>query len=196
MTRRLFFVPGPRRRYHGGMDARTTARRVALIGLMGAGKTRVGRALAERLGWPFHDADRQVEEAAGTTVASLFADRGEAEFRRLEAETLQALAAAAPPLVASLGGGVVERAQNRRVLERDFTVVWIRVDPREAARRLAGASDRPLLAGGDPVRVLTDLAARRAPLYQRLADATVTTGVASTPEGVAGEILRVLAGVR
>lgn len=196
MTRRLFFVPGSRPRYHGGMDGPRTARRVALIGLMGAGKTRAGRALAERLGWPFHDADRQVEEAAGMTVAALFAARGEPEFRRLEAETLRALAAAAPPLIASLGGGVVERPENRRVLERDFTVVWIRVDPREAARRLAGKGDRPLLAGGDAVRVLTDLAARRAPLYQRLAHATVTTGAASTPEGVAGEILRALAGLR
>jgi len=177
----------------GAMHDQPAARRVALIGLMGAGKTRAGRALARILGWPFQDADRRVEAAAGMTVAALFAARGEDAFRNRETEALRTLAAAPPPLVASLGGGVVERAANRACLERDFTVAWIRVDPREAARRLAGKTDRPLLDGGEAVRVLTDLAARRAPHYQRLANITVTTTADSTPEGVARTLARWLA---
>src|SRR5262245_55411381 len=120
--------------------------RIALVGLMGAGKSRIGRQVAARLGWPFFDADRLVEERTGASIEALFRERGEAAFRDLEADTLEALSLTPAPLVAALGGGVVERPQNRAVLKTSFFVVWLIVDPERAAERLGHDSGRPLLA--------------------------------------------------
>jgi shikimate kinase len=160
---------------------------IALIGLMGAGKSRVGSVLAGLLGRRFRDADRELEAAAGRTVAEIFRTEGESGFRDRETTVLRGLVAGPESSVIALGGGVVERPENRDLLLPACTVVWLRVNPREAARRLAGKTDRPLL-GEDPLAALLDLAARRAPHYLAWATVVETTGETDRPETVAARI--------
>jgi shikimate kinase len=160
---------------------------------MGAGKTRAGRLVADALGWPFHDADRMIEKAAQMTIPEIFQNEGEAAFRDRETDVVSALAATDPPLVAAMGGGVVEREENRVILERDFFVVWIQVDPREAAGRLAGKKGRPLLDTEDPVGALQALAARRSPHYLKIADLKLATDAGTRPEDQRARVLDALA---
>jgi shikimate kinase len=189
----LFFVPGAG--VAGSMCpmfAQPIPCRLALVGLMGAGKTRVGRLVASALGWPFHDADLLVEWGAGRSVPAVFSEEGEAGFRRRESAVLAELAGREPPLVVATGGGVVERAGNRRLLAESFRVVWLRIAPEEAARRLAGGRGRPLLAESDPVEVLRSLAATREALYAEVAGLTLRTGPETRPEDLRDEILAVV----
>lgn len=145
------------------------AKRIALVGLMGSGKSTIGRALADELGWHFVDMDRAIEERAGKSISDLFRESGEDAFRSMERETLQDQIDTAGPLVLATGGGVPLDPQNRRILHENFVVVWLRVAPEEAARRLEGASDRPLLQGGEPESRLTKLLAERARFYGEVA---------------------------
>jgi len=135
---------------------------------MGAGKSEVGRRLADRLGWPFYDSDALVAESAGIAVAEIFQTEGEPSFRDREAEALQRLAAISPPLVGALGGGVVESPENRDRLARDFVVVWLRLEPEEAARRVGNDPRRPLLAGGDAAETLQRLSRHREAWYEEV----------------------------
>ena len=120
-------------------------RHLALIGMMGVGKSSVGRACAQTLGWPFADTDELVELAAGRSVAELFALNGEAAFRAREADALADALAAPLPTVVSCGGGAVIEPANRRLLHERATVVWLRASPEELVRRLGeeGVSERP-----------------------------------------------------
>jgi shikimate kinase len=145
-------------------------RHVVLVGLMGVGKSTVGRRLAKELGRPFADVDEQVELREGMTVPALFRDQGEAEFRRVEAEVLADLVARPAPLVVAAGGGVVTGAANRERLA-GCCVVWLQASAAFLARR-TDASHRPLLAG-DPRAALVRLLAERAPLYEAVADVAV-----------------------
>lgn len=148
-------------------------RRLALVGLMGAGKSVLGREAAQRLGWPFLDADRLLEERAGMSVPEIFAGDGEAGFRARESALLEELAAAPAPFVLATGGGVVTSASNRERLAGRFWTAWLRVDPALAARRLAGDRTRPLLPPGDPEPTLAALAAERAAHYGEVARVTL-----------------------
>jgi shikimate kinase len=177
------------------MEAKPAPRRVALIGLMGAGKSRVGQLTAAAAAWPFVDADAAAEEEAGCPVSEFFRREGEPSFRRLETRLLAGLAALDPPLVLATGGGVVEAPENRRILREAFLVVWLRVDPEEAARRLLKGGGRPLLAAGDPRETLTRLAERRDPLYAETAHLTLRTDRMSHAEDLRDELLDAL-GVR
>jgi shikimate kinase len=168
------------------------AARLALVGIMGAGKSRVGRLLADALGCPFHDCDRELEERSGRSVPELFATEGEEAFRIRESELLRDLATLPPPRVVATGGGVVEREENRRRLSEDFTVIWLRLGSGEAARRVGRSRHRPLLAGGDPEEVLAGILARREPLYREVAHITVDTGGEARPEDLRDVILDVL----
>ncbi|HKY68475.1 MAG TPA: shikimate kinase [Acidimicrobiales bacterium] len=145
---------------------------VVLVGLMGAGKSTVGRRLAKELQRPFADVDEQVELRAGTTIPQLFELEGEAAFRALETQVLADLLASTAPLVVAAGGGAVTRAANRDALARSGArVVWLRASP----DFLAGRTDpthRPLLAG-DAGGTLARLHAERGPLYAEVADLTV-----------------------
>ena len=173
----------------GPMSVHPTPRRLALVGLMGAGKTRVGRLVASALDWPFHDADLLLASEAGLSVPAVFEQEGEAGFRLRESAVLAGLAGLEPPLVVATGGGVVVRPENRRRLAEAFLVIWLRVTPEEAARRLARGRGRPLLAGSDPVGVLRSLAAVRDPLYAEVAGVTLPTRRETRPEDLRDEIL-------
>jgi shikimate kinase len=148
------------------------AERILLIGMMGAGKTTVGRLLAERLGWRYLDSDEQVEAMTGMTVRDIFEAEGEAAFRAYETAALAAALDSDGDAVVSVAGGAVLAAENRERLAGAGTVVWLRADPAVLAGRVGGADHRPLLAD-DPAGALTRLDAQRRPLYGRLADVTV-----------------------
>ena len=142
---------------------------LVLVGPMGAGKSSIGRRLAERYRLAFADADRDIEERCGTSVATIFECEGEAGFRARERESLAALLAGEGVLLAT-GGGAVLDAGNRDLLRKRGFVVWLQVGVDEQLRRLARDRTRPLLQREDRESVLRRLAVERAPLYADVAD--------------------------
>jgi shikimate kinase len=140
--------------------------------MMGSGKTTVGSALADRLGRPFFDSDEMIEARTGMTVAQIFRERGEAAFRAEEASALvEAMASAAPAVIAAAGGAVLDD-RNRRLIRSAALVVWLQARPAVLATRVGGGSHRPLL-DEDPVGTLTRLSGERHALYAGLSDVTV-----------------------
>lgn len=137
---------------------------VVLVGLMGAGKTTVGRRLAGRLGIPFRDADAEVERAAGFTIAELFARYGETEFRRGEQGVIRRLLSG-PPIVLATGGGAFMDPVTRRAVRQSAVSVWLRCPLEVLVRRVNGRGHRPLLAEGRPRDILSALIERRHPFY-------------------------------
>jgi shikimate kinase len=163
-------------------------RPIALVGIMGAGKSAVARVLGERLGTLVADLDAMIEAEEGASVAELFERAGEAYFRRRESELL-ARALNAGARVVACGGGVVLDPARRATLRDRCRVVWLEASPAEAARRVgAGAAGRPLLEGGEPATRLAALLAERGPLYAEVAHARVPTD-GLTPEQVADRVL-------
>ena len=146
---------------------------VVLVGLMGSGKSTVGRMLAERWGLPFVDLDVEIERISGLSISEIFELEGEAGFRARESEATRAITVSSP-IVVAVGGGWMARPETRDAWP-DATRVWLRVSPQEAARRLAMHDvARPLLANELPEKVLQDLLDRRLPAY-RLSEYTVDT---------------------
>ena len=167
-------------------------RPIALVGLMGAGKSAVARVLGERLGASVADLDAMIEAVEGCTVAELFERSGEAWFRRGESDLLAEVLRSGVRIIAC-GGGIVLDPERRRQLRERCRVVWLEVTPRTAARRVAGgdgdpARVRPLLAGGKAEARLAALLEQRAPLYAEVAELRIPTD-ALTPEQVAERIL-------
>ncbi len=140
------------------------ARSVVLVGLMGAGKTAVGRRLALRLGMPFRDADHEIEQAAGCSVAEFFEAHGEAEFRAGERRVIARLMEG-PPCVLATGGGAFMDPETRTLLRGNALSVWLRCPLATLVRRTSHRTHRPLLRTGDPTQVLAGLMARRHPTY-------------------------------
>jgi shikimate kinase len=161
--------------------------RLILVGMMGAGKTTVGRLLADRLGWRSLDSDAQIMEDTGHTVPELFAERGEAAFRAEEERVLAEALSGDQPVVVSAAGGVVLSAANRALLARSGTVVWLRADPGVLAGRVGDGAGRPLL-DDDPASSLAALYEVRRPLYDSVAALTVDVD-ALTPDEVVDRIL-------
>lgn len=155
--------------------------RVLLVGMMGAGKTTVGRLVAARRGWPYVDSDAQVERRTGRSVAELFATAGEDAFRAAESAVLADAAARPGPAVVSVAGGAVLDPANRSLLRRAGVVVWLRAEPATLAARVGDGAGRPLL-GDDPAGVLARLDAERRPFYAEIADAVVDVDELSAPE--------------
>lgn len=169
-------------------------RPIALIGLMGAGKSAVAHALGEQMAASVADLDALLVADTGHTVAELFAGEGELAFRRRESLVLRRTLAAGARVLAC-GGGVVLDPDNRRLLKEHCDVVWLEVSPREAARRVGGdPTTRPLLAGGRPEAVLARVLAEREASYRETAAIRVSTD-GRTPEEVASEVLDALRGL-
>jgi shikimate kinase len=122
---------------------------LALVGLMGSGKSSVGRVLARRLDRRFVDLDKRIVADAGLTIPEIFERDGEAGFRRLEADALGAVLADDEPVVLATGGGVVVRPENVDALRAGATVVWLRGTPETLAGRVGDGKGRPLLTSGD-----------------------------------------------
>ncbi len=139
-------------------------RSVVLVGLMGAGKTSIGRRLAARLGLPFRDADMEIEAAAGCTIPEIFARFGEREFRDGERRVIRRLLSG-PQIVLAFGGGAFMDPNTRALTRETAVTVWLRCTLPTLVRRVAGRDHRPLLAGGEHTTILGNLMAQRSPLY-------------------------------
>lgn len=149
-------------------------RTIALVGLMGVGKSTVGRRLARRLGLPFADGDIEIEAAAGMTVSDIFASLGEGEFRAGEARVMRRLLEG-PRLVLATGGGAMLNLETRGLMKTQAVTVWMRADLETIAQRVKRRDTRPLLRGRDPLEALQTLAEARYPVY---GEADVTVDVA------------------
>lgn len=154
-------------------DPLLNRRTIALVGLMGSGKSSIGRRLATALGMPFRDADAEVEAAAGQSVAEIFASLGEAAFRDGERKVIARLLDE-PPHVLATGGGAFMNGETRALIQEKAISVWLKVNIDVLVRRVGRKDNRPLLAGKDAGAVLRGLAAERHPVYA-LADITVET---------------------
>lgn len=173
----------------GSPKAYSRSRPIALVGLMGAGKSSVGRKLAGRMGLPFVDSDDAVQSEAGATVASLFDREGEAAFRSREARVIDRITSSSRPLVLSLGGGALSSADTARIARERCTVLWLYVSPRTALERVGGGAgkaasgagkspgiaSRPLLASGDPLEKLKALEEERRFSYASSSDLVLST---------------------
>lgn len=164
---------------------------IALVGLMGSGKTSVGEVLARLIGRDLVDTDQLVEANTGTTIAQLFQSEGEAAFRRYEVESLRRALMREEPAVIATGGGIVTSPVARHMLTVNSTVVWLRADPAVLAVRLGDDDTRPLLGERDALEILTGMHETRGPLYSEVSDLVVDAGVGG-PEAVAAVILDAL----
>ncbi len=144
---------------------------IVLVGLMGAGKTSVGRRLAERLGFPFVDADHAIEEAAGKPIAEIFADHGEPYFREGERRVIARLMRNGAQVLAT-GGGAYMNEETRARIQQEGVSVWLSADLPLLMKRVMKRQDRPLLRTEDPEAVMRGLMEKRYPVYG-LADVTV-----------------------
>jgi shikimate kinase len=166
------------------------SRNIFLVGLMGAGKTTVGRQLAQHLRKQFIDADQEIVRRTGVPISTIFEIEGEEGFRTREAQVLDGLSALEDVVLAT-GGGVVLRLENRaRLRERGF-VIYLRARPRDLYLRTRHDKARPLLQTGDPLTRLEDLFATRDPLYREVADLVVDTGRQSVA-ALVGQLLQQL----
>ena len=157
-------------------------RNLVLVGMMGSGKTEVGRRCAQQLDRPFLDTDALVEVVSGRTVRELFLTVGEGAFRGMESAAVQDALASPVPVVISCGGGAVLDASNRKALRRGGFVVWLRASPSELGRRVeaVGLTERPLLStaaasGSHPLDAIKRLAEIREDAYKASAHTTVET---------------------
>jgi shikimate kinase len=171
---------------HGEVDpqaARFVAalggRTIALVGMMGAGKSSVGRRLAIRLGLPFIDADNEIEAAAGMSIPEIFATHGEAAFRSGETRVIARLLEAGPQVLAT-GGGAFMSAEIRAALREKAVSVWLKAEFDVLLRRVKRRSDRPLLKTADPAATLRALIETRDPVY---AQADLTIASRDAPHG-------------
>ena len=153
-------------------------RTIVLVGMMGSGKTSVGRRLAKALGWPFQDADWAIEDAAGTTIANIFAEIGEAEFRVRERQVIARVMDERQQQVLALGGGSFVADETRALIKARALSIWLDSDIDILVRRTGRRNDRPLLANGDPRMILSRLMEERRPTYAE-ADITIDSGSGS-----------------
>jgi shikimate kinase len=149
-------------------------RTIVLVGMMGAGKTAVGRRLARALNWPFKDADAAIEAAAGTSIANIFAEIGEPAFRIKERQIIARLLTGERQVLA-LGGGAFMDPETRALIRTRGFSIWLRAEVDVLLRRTSAPGKRPLLAGGDPRDTLASLLTQRAAVYGE-ADLVIDSG--------------------
>ena len=173
-----------------GTDRAELKRTVVLVGMMGAGKTAVGTAVARALGVPFLDSDEEITRAAQMTAAEIFARDGEAFFRARETEVLQRLLSS-PPCIRSTGGGAFLAPQNRAAIAAKGVSVWLKADLELLWQRVRHKTTRPLLRTADPKETLRTLLEARAPVYE-LADVTVLSQPHYSIEDMAARVVDAL----
>lgn len=161
---------------------------VVLIGMMGTGKSQLGRTLAKSMNLPFADSDSEFEAAAGCSIADYFAKYGEDAFRAGEHKVMDRLLDQQPKIIAA-GGGVVTLPETRAMLKERAITVWLQASIEVLAERCAGNSKRPLLQNGDPHAILSGLLEKRRPLYEEVAAFSVSTDKAVGDEAI-GNILK------
>lgn len=173
-------------------DLRTALgqRAIVLVGMMGSGKSSVGRRLAGRLGLPFVDADTEIETAAHMTIPEIFAQRGEAEFREGERRVISRVLTTRAPLVLATGGGAFMNAETRERVKELGISVWLKAEPDVLMRRVRKRSNRPLLQTADPEATLRRMLSEREPVYA-LADITILSSD-EPHEVVVGETIAAL----
>ncbi|MEE2951655.1 MAG: shikimate kinase [Pseudomonadota bacterium] len=164
---------------------RLGSRTIALVGLMGAGKTTVGRRLASLLSLPFRDSDVEIEEVSRMTIPELFEAYGEPEFRALEARVVQRLAVEGPQVVGT-GGGAYMNGETRERLKSTAVTVWLKADLDTLMERVSRRSNRPLLKTADPRETMRRLIKERYPIYGQ-ADIVIESRNVKR-EQVAGEV--------
>jgi shikimate kinase len=148
-------------------------RLIVLVGMMGAGKSTIGRRLAARLNLPFVDADIEIEAAAGMTIPEIFELHGEPHFRDGEARVIARLLEGGPAVLATGGGSFMREDTRRRVAEKAVSI-WLKADPDIILRRVRRRADRPLLQTADPAATVSRLLSEREPVYQH-ADVTIAS---------------------
>lgn len=148
---------------------------IFLVGLMGSGKTTIGRALAKRLNMRFVDADQEIESRTGASITLIFEIEGEASFRQREADVIRDLTQQ-QGIVLATGGGAILNEQSRRHLRDHGTVVYLRASVNSLVQRTTHDRNRPLLRTADPRARIEELMQQRAPLYEEVAHITVETG--------------------
>lgn len=160
---------------------------ILFVGFMGSGKSSVCRVLAKRTGLPLIDVDKRIEQEQGRKISEIFAEEGEQGFRRIETQTMAALAYE-PKSIVSCGGGIIGSAVNRGIVKALGTVVYLKVPCDEAVGRISNPATRPMLNGERPVQEIYD---ERLPLYQDVADITINTSGKSVGQNV-GQVIGAL----
>jgi shikimate kinase len=160
--------------------ARLGERSIVLVGLMGCGKSSVGRRLASRLGLGFVDADEEIERVAAKSIVEIFADHGEAYFRDCERRVIARLLSSGPQVLATGGGAFINPETRANIRERGVSI-WLRADLPVLMRRVSKRDTRPLLKSGDPEATMRDLMAKRYPIY---ADADIIIESRDVPHDV------------
>jgi shikimate kinase len=167
------------------------SRSIVLVGMMGVGKSSIGRRLAARLGVPFVDADSEIEKAAGMSIADIFARHGEADFRSGEARVIARLLDGGPQVLAT-GGGAVMNADTRAAIKAKGVSIWLSAEFDVLMRRInKRKNDRPMLQTADPAATLRELLVAREPVY---AQADLTVQSREVPhDAIVAEIMTALA---
>ena len=145
-------------------------RHIILIGFMGSGKSTMGKLIANKLGYSFVDTDHYIEKKEGRSISDIFADDGEEYFRNTETEVLKELMQSEEKKVLALGGGTPLREENRAILKEAGYVIFLKITPDEAYKRLKDDTDRPLLQVSNPKEKIAELLAFRNPIYEAAAD--------------------------
>ena len=177
--------------HHATLTAALGRRSIVLIGMMGAGKSSIGKRLAARLGIPFADADAAIEEAAGMSIADMFVAHGEPSFRSGETRVIARLLENGPQVLATGGGAFVNPETRARIQEKGISV-WLKADMEVLLRRVKRRDNRPLLKNDDPETTLTNLLAAREPYYSQANLAVVSRDVPH--EIIVEEIVTLLCG--
>ena len=173
----LTFTPEQRRQFADDIDGNyrpKTNKTIVLVGLMGSGKSALGKRLAIALGRPFIDSDSVIEEKSGLQIRDIFELSGEAKFREIERETILTHLQG-PAIVLSTGGGAFCTPETRAAINTYAISIWLDATPKNLLRRISNTSSRPLLNKGDPLQTLTDLRQERLTDYQQ-AEIHVRTG--------------------
>ena len=157
-------------------------KRIVLMGFMGAGKTTIGRNLAEAVSCEFIDTDEQIEKEQGRKIAEIFSRDGEAAFRNMETELLERLAKSEEEFVLSIGGGMPVKEENRPLLRQIGTVIYLQTSKEEIIRRLSGDTARPLLQGGGLEQKIEALMDARENIYLEVAHQLLATDGKSVEE--------------